>query len=121
MTDEKDSILLSVKKMLGITGDYNYFDNDIIMHINTVISILKQMGLKTDLVVANEKQTWRKLYGDDDIYGFIKTFVYLRVKLLFDPPASSSVSDAINRQIQELEWRIYSELDGLNERKENTT
>ena len=103
-----DSILTSVKKLLGITEEYEQFDVDIVLHINTILSILSQIGVgpSKGFTIRDASSTWYDFLGDDCRYELVKTFVYLKVRLLFDPPTSSSVTEAINRQINELEWRI---------------
>lgn len=104
-----DSILTSIKKLLGIAEDYTAFDQDIILHINSVFSILHQMGVGPDttFIISGKESTWSQFTTNKDIES-LKTLVYLRVRILFDPPASSVLMDAINKTISELEWRLYS-------------
>lgn len=103
----KESILLSIKKLLGITEDYTVYDVDLIMHINSVFLILNQLGVGPDdgFSIKDENDTWDKII-DDSRFEAVKSYVYLKVRLLFDPPQSSAVMEAINRMISELEWRI---------------
>lgn len=103
-----ESILTSIKKLLGITEEYEHFDADIIMHINSVFSILTQLGVgpPDGFAIKDKTAVWSDFSPDDPQFSFIRSYVELRVKLMFDPPSSSSVIDAINRTIQELEWRI---------------
>lgn len=103
-----DSILTSVKKMLGIDASYEHFDADIIMHINTVISILTQLGVGPDsgYTITGTEDTWGDWVGESTSLSSVKSFVYLKVRLLFDPPTSSSLIDSYNRLISELEWRL---------------
>lgn len=103
----KESILLSIKKLLGITEDYTVYDADLIMHINSVFLILNQLGVGPDdgFSIKDENDTWDKII-DDSRFEAVKSYVYLKVRLLFDPPQSSAVMEAINRMISELEWRI---------------
>lgn len=103
-----DSILTSVKKLLGVGEEYTHFDDDIIMHINSVIFILTQIGIGPveGFAITSKDQTW-----DDFLQGRIniesvKSYVYLKVRLLFDPPSNSFLVDAIERQISEYEWRL---------------
>lgn len=102
------SILNSVKKNLGIAADYEAFDPDIVMYINGVFSTLDQLGVgPTDgFMIEDDVPTWDTFLGDDPRLNHIKTYVYLRVKLLFDPPATSYLITALDTQRQELEWRI---------------
>lgn len=103
-----DSILLSIKKLLGITEAYDHFDNDLILHINTTFSILHQLGVGPEdgFVIKGEKETWEMFLSDDKKLEMAKTLIFLKVKLLFDPPQSSSVLESYNNTISELMWRI---------------
>lgn len=103
-----DSILTSIKKLLGIDEEYTQFDNDIIMHINTVFLNLTQLGVGPEegFLIEDDAATWGDFIGDSNQLQAVKTYVYLKVKLLFDPPLSSSVIESINRIISELEWRL---------------
>lgn len=108
-----DSILTSIKKLLGITEEYTHFDADIIMHINTVLAILTQMGVgpAEGFSIDDKSETWDEFITNKLFYEPVKTYVYLKVKLLFDPPLSSAVMEATNRMISELEWRLYAAAD----------
>jgi hypothetical protein len=103
-----DSILTSTKKVLGITEDYTPFDVDILMHINSVFSTLHQLGIGPELgfVVEDASATWSTFLDGDPRLNSVKTYVYLKVRLLFDPPGTSYLIQAIERQAQELEWRL---------------
>lgn len=105
-----DSILTSIKKLLGIDEEYTQFDDDIIMHINTVFLNLTQLGVGPDegFYIEDDTADWTDFVDIESNMPLqaIKTYIYLKVKLLFDPPLSSSVIDAIDRQIAELEWRL---------------
>lgn len=103
-----DSILTSIKKLLGITEEYDHFDKDIVMHINSAFSVLTQLGVgpKEGFSIKDASTTWSELLNDDLRLESVKTYVYYKVKLGFDPPQSSSAIESINRQISELEWRI---------------
>jgi hypothetical protein len=102
------SILNSIKKLLGISEDQTHFDSDIIMHINTVFSVLTQLGVGPEegFVVQDELATWDDFMSDDSKLQNVKSYVYMRVKLLFDPPQSSAVLSAMERIINEFEWRL---------------
>lgn len=102
-----DSILTSIKKLLGITEEYKHFDNDIIMHINSVFMILNQIGIGPDEVFSIEDDiaSWDDFLDNTNVEA-VKSYVYLKVRLLFDPPTSSSVLDSMNKMISELEWRL---------------
>lgn len=103
-----DSILTSVKKMLGIVEEYEHFDMDLIMHINTVLSILTQLGVgpSVGFSITDKTSKWSDFIGDARNLEAVKSYVYLKVRLLFDPPTNSAVSESINRSISELEWRM---------------
>lgn len=109
-----DSILTSIKKLLGITEEYTQFDTDIIMHINSVFSTLTQLGVgpTSGFMIEDDGAIWSEyLKSSDPRLNFVKTYIYLKVRLVFDPPQSSAVIDAINRNISELEWRINVAVD----------
>lgn len=103
-----ESILTSIKKLLGIAEEYNHFDPDIIMHINSVFMILTQMGVGPEegFIIEDDTTTWIDFIGDKTTIEAVKSYIYLKVKLLFDPPLAGSVSEAMNRMISELEWRL---------------
>ena len=108
-----DSILLSVKKLLGISGEDKSFDEDIIMTINTVLAILTQLGVgpENGYFVASEADAWSDFIPDGFNFEALKTYVYLRAKLIFDPPLSSFAVEAINNTLRELEWRIMEAIE----------
>lgn len=103
-----DSILTSIKKMLGITEEYKQFDPDIIMHINSVFMILNQLGVgpSEGFRINDEYATWSDFISEDKNLDLIKSYMDMKVKLLFDPPQSSIVMEATNRMINEAEWRL---------------
>ena len=103
-----ESILTSIKKLLGIVEEYDHFDADIIMHINTVFMALNQLGVgpSNGFAITDKTSTWDEFITKDDNLEAVKSYMYLKVRLLFDPPLSSAVVDSINRQINELEWRL---------------
>lgn len=104
-----ESILTSIKKLLGITEDYDHFDADIIMHINSVFSILTQLGVgpAEGFRIEDETATWNDFLPRNSLnYESVKSYMHLKVKLLFDPPLSGTVIESYNRQISEFEWRL---------------
>lgn len=103
-----DSILLSIKKLLGAPEYDDHYNQDILMHINSALSILAQIGVgpKGGFVVEDEYDTWTDFIGDTTLIESVKTYVYYRVKLMFDPPSTSFAIEAINQSIKELEWRL---------------
>ena len=108
-----DSILNTIKKQLGITEDYTVFDSDLIMHINSVFLTLSQLGVGPDegFFIEGKADSWTDYIDEGILLNSIKTYVYLKVKLLFDPPGSSYAVDAINNIIKELEWRINVQVE----------
>lgn len=103
-----ESILTSTKKLLGLTEDYTHFDVDIIMHINSVLAILCQLGVgpAEGFSIEDDKAQWSDFLKNDDRLNLVKSYVHHKVRLLFDPPLSSAVLEAIERTIKELDWRI---------------
>lgn len=103
-----DSILDSVKKLLGITEDYNQFDSDIIMHINSVFMILNQLGVGPEecFSIEDNSSTWSEFIPKGQSIESVKTYVFMKVKMMFDPPTSSIAAEAFNKNISELEWRL---------------
>ena len=108
-----ESILTSIKKMLGITEEYEHFDSDLIMHINSVLAILTQIGVgpSTGFSISDKYAKWADFIEDNSRLEFVKSYVYLKVKLLFDPPTSTAVAEANKRLCDELEWRISTTVD----------
>lgn len=102
-----ESILTSIKKLLGITEAYDHFDADLIMHINSVLMIVNQLGIgpKEGFSIEDETSTWDEFVNVSNVEA-VKSYVYLRVKLLFDPPLSSAVIESTNKMISELEYRL---------------
>lgn len=112
-----ESILTSVKKLLGIDENYTHFDADIIMHINSVFSILTQMGVgpANGFSISGKDDTWSAFITDKpNIFSLVKSYVYMKVRLLFDPPLSSAAIESINRQISEFEWRLFVAADPMD-------
>ena len=107
------SILTSIKKLLGVADDYTEFDEDITTHINSVFLNLTQLGVGPEegFMIEDDTAEWKDFINDSVQLQAVKTYVYLKVKLLFDPPLSSSVTESINRMIAELEWRLNAAVD----------
>lgn len=103
-----DSILTSVKKMLGIAEEYEHFDADLLMHINSVFSILHQLGVgpADGFMIDDKSSIWSDFISDESKYMLAKSYMFLKVKLLFDPPLSSAVLECYKTQISEYEWRL---------------
>lgn len=118
---EDDSILDTVKKMLGIPPEYDQFDTDIIIHINSVFSILTQLGVGSNdgFSIKDNTSLWSDYIPDGKALSDIKTYVYLKVRLIFDPPSASSAVEAMNKLVSELEWRINVAIDTKEEVNED--
>ena len=103
-----DSILTSVKKLLGITEECTDFDADLIMHINSVLMILTQIGVgpSEGFSIKDIEDYWEDFVSDTTKFESVKSYVYMKVRLMFDPPSSSAVMESMNRMISELEWRL---------------
>lgn len=104
----EESILISTKKILGLDANYVPFDLDIITHINAAFSILNQMGLgpTAGFSIEDETALWSEYETSAPKRNLIKTYVFLKVKSLFDPPTTSYLIDATENQIKEYEWRL---------------
>jgi hypothetical protein len=102
------SILNSTKKILGIASDYTAFDLDVITHINSAFSTLTQLGVgpAEGFMIEDDTAVWTDFILGDPEYNQVKSYVFLRVRLLFDPPATSYLITAYQDQIRELEWRL---------------
>lgn len=103
-----ESILTSVKKMLGISEEYTHFDADLIMHINSVFMILTQLGVgpAEGFQISDANSVWIEFITEGQNLEAVKSYMYLKVKIIFDPPLSASVIEAMNRTISELEFRL---------------
>lgn len=103
-----DSILTTVKKLVGIDESYDAFDLDIITHINSALSTLNQLGIGPEegFMIDDDMATWDQLLGDDNRLNSVKSLIGLKVRVVFDPPATSFTLDAFNKQIEELQWRL---------------
>lgn len=103
-----DSILNDTKKMLGVAEEDTAFDIDIIIHINSVFSVLQQLGVGPvdGFMIEDEEDEWLDYMDADNSYNLIRSYIFLKVRSLFDPPTTSFMLDAMKKQIEEYEWRI---------------
>ena len=108
-----DSMLTSIKKMLGIAEDCTDFDVDLIIHINSVLGILNQLGVGPDtgFSITDKSDEWMDFVADMSTLEFVTSYVFLKVRMLFDPPTSGAITESINRMIRELECRILIAAD----------
>lgn len=102
------SILKSTKKILGVGDADTSFDVDIMTHINSVLAVLTQVGIGPDngYMIEDDTATWDAFIGTDPRLNLVKTYLYLKVRLLFDPPGTSYAINAMEKQIAEFEWRL---------------
>ena len=103
-----ESILNDIKKLLGLDQTYTIFDTDIIIHINSVFMILNQLGVGPEdgYKITGPLNVWSEFTDDELLFESVKSYIYLKVRLLFDPPQNSSHLQAIQSQISEFEWRL---------------
>ena len=105
---DNDSILTSIKKLLGIQEEYDHFDPEIIIHINSVFAILHQLGVGPQdemFSITDKTSKWEDFLTDEKEIKLVESYMYLRVRLLFDPPANSFLVNSIEKQIEEFEFR----------------
>ena len=115
-----ESILNSIKKLLGIAEDYDHFDSDIIMHINSVFATLTQLGVGSEkgFSINDESEKWEDFLPEERMLHSVKSYMFMKVKLMFDPPLSSAVIECTKEQIKELEWRLQVAVDSANTKSE---
>lgn len=104
----QDSILTSLKKLLGYGEECTSYDTDLIIHINTIFSVLHQLGVGTSepFVIKDKTNLWSE-FTDNSVYlESVKTYMYLKLRLIFDPPQSSAAVEQMNKTVDELEWRL---------------
>ena len=107
-----ESILTSIKKLLGIPEEYEEFDPDIIIHINTFLTRLYQVGVgEKGFFITDKTATWDQFLVDESKFQQAKTYVYLRVRLVFDPPTSGAAAEAFKESLRELEWLLCVDAD----------
>lgn len=116
----EEKILSSIKKLLGLNDGVTVFDTDIVIHINTVFANLAQMGVgpqdaegnNIGFRISTDNEVWGDFTANDILIENVKTYVYIKVKMVFDPPTSNALIDAYNAQAKELEWRLYTQEGG---------
>lgn len=109
----QDSILMTIRKLVCGDPYADHFDTDLLVHINACFSILNQLGVgpENGFVVTDEAQSWSSYIADNHILNMVKTYVTLKVRVIFDPPLTSSVLEAMNKEISQLEWRLNVAVD----------
>lgn len=121
MGENMDNILSSIKKLLGIPTEETAFDSDIIMHINSVFMILNQLGIgPTDgFTISDDYALWSDFIPDGQNIELVKSYMYMKVRLMFDPPSSSAVLSAMEKSISEFEWRLNVQAETKMEENQN--
>jgi len=109
----EESILISIKKLLGFDEDYTAFDTDIIIHINTTFMVLSQLGVgpTAGFRIQDASTTWNEYITEESNLEGVKTYIYCKVKLIFDPPSNSATIEALKQMINEFEWRLNIEAE----------
>ena len=101
------SVLQTIKKLLGLDSEVNHFDTDVMVHINSALMTLAQLGvISPGQLVLNDLTTWASVLGGRADLQAVQTYVYLKVRLIFDPPATSFVISCYEKEIAALEWRL---------------
>lgn len=119
----QDSILMTIRKLVCGDPYADHFDTDLLVHINACFSILNQLGVgpESGFVVTDETQNWSSYVADNRTLNMVKTYVTLKVKKIFDPPLTSSVLEAIDKEISQLEWRLNVAVDPVKPTSVSTT
>lgn len=104
----EQSILTSTKKILGLDSSYTAFDLDVITHINMSMSLLNELGIGPSggLYIEDSTTEWSSLNLNDNVLSLVKTYIFLKVRYLFDPPTTSFLLEAVKSQVQEMEYRL---------------
>lgn len=106
------SVLTEIKKLLGVDEDFPHFDTDIALGINASLAALRQIGAdKGEKTVVDKDTTWAQVLGPEYDFEAAKSYIFLKTRLLFDPPSSSAAIESINKLLAELEWRIFVDSD----------
>ena len=121
MGEKMDNILSSIKKLLGIPTEETAFDSDIIMHINSVFMILNQLGIgpSDGFTISDDYALWSDFIPDGQNLELVKSYMYMKVRLMFDPPSSSAVLSAMEKSISEFEWRLNVQAETKTEETQN--
>ena len=121
MGENMDNILSSIKKLLGIPTEETAFDSDIIMHINSVFMILNQLGIgpTEGFTISDDYALWSDFIPDGQNIELVKSYMYMKVRLMFDPPSSSAVLSAMEKSISEFEWRLNVQAETKMEENQN--
>lgn len=104
----EDSILKSIKKLLGLHADDTSFDTDVLIYINSAFATLKELGVNNGelVVVEDADKAWSSTTISDEALPMVKTYIYLKARLIFDPPGTSFAIAALEKIMEEQEWRL---------------
>ena len=113
----EESILKTIKQLIGCPDDFEQFDLDLIVHINSAFATLTQLGVgpKEGYRITGADNEWSEFEDDIQKLSLIKDYVYIKTRLLFDPPISGSLMDSLKEQLKEMEWRLYMLYDPISE------
>ena len=113
----EESILKTIKQLIGCPDDFEQFDLDLIVHINSAFATLTQLGVgpKEGYRITGADNEWSEFEDDIQKLSLIKDYVYIKTRLLFDPPTSGSLMDSLKEQLKEMEWRLYILYDPISE------
>ena len=113
----EESILKTIKQLIGCPDDFEQFDLDLIVHINSAFATLTHLGVgpKEGYRITGADNAWSEFEDDAQKLSLIKDYVYIKTRLLFDPPTSGSLMDSLKEQLKEMEWRLYMLYDPISE------
>lgn len=107
-----NSVLETIKTMIGPSASYEGFDTDIMIHINSSLAELAQLGVVDDgTKIVSSSTTWNDIIGTNPKLEEIKSWLYFKVRIMFDPPSSSTILNAFQEEIKRLEWRMFITAD----------
>lgn len=111
----EESILITIKKMLGLEADYNAFDTDVIVLINSALMTLTQadVGPKTGFRITGEDETWSEFLTNEVLLEGAKQYVYMKVRVIFDPPTSGTAVEAMKQASEEILWRLIAQAESV--------
>lgn len=102
----EDSILRTIKKLLGLAADYDVFDQNVIVHINDAFMALEQLGVGPTFFIESDNESWGDYLPEDGDLQAVKSYIYIKVRLVFDPPSTSFAINSLQEMSRELEWRL---------------
>ena len=105
----EESILKTIKQLIGCPDDFEQFDLDLMIHINSAFATLTQLGVgpKEGYRITGVDNVWNEFEDDAQKLSLIKDYVYIKTRLLFDPPTTGSLMDSLKEELKEMKWRLY--------------